>query len=111
LTALRELKSESNRTVVDQIDRHLRTENAARSFQTPAPETIDHPLDQRFGMIGITGASERGPQTPGEVAVEGELAHDKDFPAYLHDGVIHPALLVREDADSGDSVDSGINIR
>lgn len=111
MTTLRELKSKSNRTIVDQFDRHLRTENAARSFQTPAPETIDHPRDQRFGMIGITGAGERWPQSPGEVAVEGELAHDKDFPVYLHDGVIHPTVLVREDPDSGDSVDSGINIR
>ncbi len=96
------VEPDGERAIVDELDRHLRTE-ATPSGPDPLPfDRRAEPFVQPLGELRRRGGREPGPPPPGRVGVEGELRHDQGLAAHLREGSVGPAVGVAEDPQLDD---------
>lgn len=90
-----------HRTVVNQPDRHVGPETTGCDLDPFGQQGADHPLDQRFGLLGSGGLAERRPITPRGVGIQRELADDQDLAVRVTHGAVHLAVVVAENPETG----------
>src|SRR5947208_3774612 len=100
------LEDEGHGAVIHQLHLHHRTELAGFHAgpaprprprpRAPLPEERDEPFVQGNRYLGRRRVDEAGPPPLARVAVQGELRHHEQRPAYVGEGQVHLPLGVTE---------------
>src|SRR5947199_4351959 len=96
------IQPEGDRTVIEQFDLHIGTENAARHFQSIGSNSFLEALDQRLCYSGGSSIGKTGTASPAHISVEGEPRDDKGLAADVEQRAVHLALFVFEYAQVDD---------
>src|SRR5687768_8153013 len=93
------IQQDCNGTVPDHFHLHLRAEAAGLDLQTQLPQRGAHFFIQGDGQSSRGSPGVAGAATLPSIAIQRKLADHQHLTARLEHRVLHPAVLVREDAE------------
>ena len=97
-----EVEDDRHRAVVDQLDLHLRAEDARLHADAFRAERLDEALDERLRLRARRRVGEARPVALSRVGEQRELAHDQRLAARVDERAVEAALVVGEDPQPRD---------
>lgn len=101
------IEQESHRAAVVQLDFHVLLKASGCDIDCHATQFCNESPIELIGLLGASGPDEAGTSPFRAVSQKSELADDEDSAADLLDREIHLAVMVLEDAESGDFLRKG----
>ena len=111
LRLCRRIQNQCHRTVIRQLDLHVRTEPPFGHGNPQCPQSIGKRDDQRLGHFGSCGVDEAGPTTFLAIGIEREIGDDENASVHILHRTIHFSRIVFERPQIGDLVCEPFGIR
>ena len=96
------IEEDGDRTVVDDLDRHVRLKDSGCDAYSERLQGADKFFVERSALLRRCGVNEAGPALAARVAVERELRNGEYCAAHLQQRAIHFALIIAENAQVHD---------